>query len=225
MHGLMWQEMEYPLDDQGHQGTGHLTGKPAALRPWVLPSVLSRYSSSRPNHDSDDRSDPNSLRMWPLCQSGVGQCRTTALELATRDTRVRSGHRYGDLISTPERQGPRRVVEPRDRLACGFDVVIAQSLSQLLRALCDGISAAVATESQHGDRFSGDGDEPDIVVSGLRKSLYRPLRRHEEPNRPAVVGIPGLCDGGGHRYLVPAGLLSHGRGHRDVSWRWLAPNT
>ncbi len=33
----------------GTPGDGQPTGKPAAQRPWVLPSVLIRSSSSRPN--------------------------------------------------------------------------------------------------------------------------------------------------------------------------------
>lgn len=33
----------------GAPGHGRPTGKPAASRPWVLPSLIIRYSSSRPD--------------------------------------------------------------------------------------------------------------------------------------------------------------------------------
>ena len=48
MHGLKGRELGWRLPDQGHQGTDTF-GKPAALRPWVLPSEITRCPSSRPD--------------------------------------------------------------------------------------------------------------------------------------------------------------------------------
>ncbi len=95
--------------------------------------------------------------------------------------------RDDDLVAAPERQCPRRIVEPGGRLAGGLDAVVPQCVPQLLAARRDGRGAAVAAEREHRDGLRRHRDQPDVSSSGVGQGLHRPLRRHEEPDRPPVA--------------------------------------
>ena len=57
------------------------------------------------------------------------------------------------------------------------------------------------------------------VVIGGGQRLHRPLRRHEEPHGPALLGTAGLGHRGGHRDVVAAGAgLPDRCGHRDLGF-------
>src|SRR6476620_9470513 len=147
----------------------------------------------------------------------VSLCESTVSLLVDRDR---------DLVAAPERDGPRRVVQPRGGLADGLESDGAPRLEELFGARGDGVGAAVAGEPQDGHRFGGQGDKADSLVVWRWQAVHGPCRGHEEADDPAFHPGQRLGDRCGHRDLLasaPVHLLGDRCGHRDSAVLVVAP--
>src|SRR6476620_8758202 len=115
----------------------------------------------------------------------VSLCESTVSLLVDRDR---------DLVAAPERDGPRRVVQPRGGLADGLESDGAPRLEELVGARGDGVGAAVAGEPQDGHRFGGQGDKADSLVVWRWQAVHGPFRGHEEADDPAFLPAQRLGD-------------------------------